>query len=135
MDSFSNSFKKKVSDARDKLTEGSSLSTEKVNQILGEYRQAIASLEPFGLKVGKMRVLVSIPPEISTTIIGSIEQIDEDRVREMLEKNSEKKLLSAILSALLTTIHVRETIDLGNLKTVRIDISLGIPPRVAVDLI
>ena len=59
MDNFSNSFMKKVSDARDKLTESSSLSTEKINQILGEYRQAIASLEPFGLKVGKMRVLVS----------------------------------------------------------------------------
>ena len=134
MDSFNNSFMKKVSDARDKLIESSTLSTDKINHILEEYRRTIAALQPFGLGVGKLRVLVSVPPEISTTITGSIDQIDENRVREMLEANPDKKLLSAILSALLTTIQVRETIDLGNLKEVKIDISLGIPPRVAVDL-
>ena len=135
MDNFSSALKKKVADAKDKIVERSTFSTDKINHILEEYRRAIASLQPFGLKVGKMRVLVSVPPEISTTITGSIDQIDENRVREMLEANPDKKLLSAILSALLTTIHVRETIDLGNLKEVKIDISLGIPPRVAVDLV
>jgi hypothetical protein len=135
MDSFGGSLKKRVTDAKDKIVESGTLSTDRVNLILEEYRRVLLMLKDFGLEVGKLRVMASVPPEISTTIIGSIDRINEDRVKEMQVAHPDKKLLSAILSALQTTIHIRKAIDLGELSDIRIDISLGIPPRVAVDLV
>ena len=135
MDSFSGSLKKRVSEAKDKIVESSTLSTDRINSILEEYRRVLLLLKDFGLEVGKLRVMASVPPEISTTIIGSIDKINEEKVKDMQTEHSDKKLLSAILSALQTTIHIRRVVDLPELSDIRIDISLGIPPRVAIDLI
>lgn len=126
---------KKVGDATGRIADLGLASNEKISGLLDEYRRAIGSLQAFGLRVGKLRVAVGILPEISTTILGSIDQINSDRIRELLAANPDKKLLSAILSALLTATSIRESVDLTSLREVRIDVTLGIPPKVAVDLL
>ncbi len=117
-----------------KVTESSAASTDKLTAILDEYRRAIASLEAFGLRVGKLRVTAGILPEVSTTIVGSVDYIQPDRVRQLMEANPDKKILTSILSALLTATSIRETVDLKSLKSIAIDIVLGIPPKITVDL-
>jgi len=103
-------------------------------QWLEEYKRAMKELQVFGLTVGKIRVTAGILPEISTTIKGSINNIDQKQLQELLEKKKDEKLLAAILSALLTLSKVREVIDLDVLHEVIIEVSLGIPPRVSIDL-
>jgi hypothetical protein len=51
-----------------------------------------------------------------------------------MDANIEKKLLHAILSAILTTAHIRDVVELGNLGGFKMDIVLGIPPRICVEL-
>jgi len=117
-----------------KVTEASTASADKITTLLDDYRRAIKSLEAFGLRVGKLRVTAGLLPEVSTTIIGSIDYIQPEHVRQMMEANPDKKVLTSILSALLTATSIRETIDIQSLKSLSIDIVLGIPPKITVDL-
>jgi hypothetical protein len=107
---------------------------DKINSLLGEYAQAVDLLQTLGLKVGKIRLEMGILPQISTTIRGSINDLDPAKIQLLLDANTEKKLLTAILSALLTVIRIRDIVDLKSSKEVVLDITLGVPPKVSVDL-
>jgi hypothetical protein len=128
------SFKKKISDAKDKVAGFTIDSSEQVIQWLEEYKQAMQSLQVFGFKMGKIHVTAGVLPEISATITGSVNNINPQQVQKMLEEKRQEKLLAAVLSALLTLAKVREVIDLGFMQTVVIQICLGIPPRVMIDM-
>jgi hypothetical protein len=130
-----NSVLKKISDAKDRIVELGITSNEKIVALLEEYKHAISALTAFGLRVGKLRVVVGALPEISTSIVGSINQIDTNRVKELMTANAGNKLLYAILAAILSTAAIRDVVDLGNLAEVKIDIVLGIPPKISVDLV
>jgi len=125
---------KKVSDAKDKVVTLTLESSEQVSAWIDEYKQAVKSLQVFGFTVGKIRVAASPLPEISTCIKGSFKNLDEERLGELLEANKEQKLLAAIFSALLTVTKLREVVDMANLRDVSIQITLGIPPRILIDL-
>jgi hypothetical protein len=125
----------------DKLTKGitsneklAGLLDEKINMLLAEYSQAVSTLQTLGLVVGKIRVEMGLLPQVSTTIRGSINDLDPDKIQKLLDSNSDKKLLSAILSALLTLVRIRQVVDLKDSKNVVLDVTLGVPPKVSAQL-
>jgi hypothetical protein len=125
----------------DKLAKGitsndklASLLDEKINGLLGEYSQAVATLQTLGLNVGKIRVEMGLLPQVSTTIRGSVNDLDPEKIQKLLDSNSDKKLLSSILSALLTLVRIREVVDLKDSKNVVLDVTLGVPPKVSAQL-
>ena len=73
-------------------------------------------------------------PEISTCIKGSFHDLDAKRISELLEANKEQKLLTAILSALLTVTKLEDVVDMADLRNISIQITLGIPPKIFIDL-
>jgi hypothetical protein len=117
-----------------KVSDVASGSNEKLAGVLEEYRRAISALEVFGLRVGKLRVVAGVLPEVSTTIVGSIEYLDPERIRQVMDENPDKRVLTSILSTLLTATSIRESVELNALKAVKVDIVLGIPPKISVDL-
>ena len=127
-------FKKKMSDVKDKVAGLTVESSEQVMHWLEEYKKAIQSLKVFGLTVGKIHVTAGLLPEISTTLKGSINDIDPEKLHEMLEEKKEEKLLASILSALLTLSKIREVVELNLLHEININVSIGINPRVSIDL-
>ena len=127
-------LKKKVSSATDKVINLTLESSQEISVAINEYKQAVEVLKTFGLTVGKIHVAASPLPEISTTIKGSFHDLDEKRLCELLDANKEQKLLAAILSALLTVTKLQEVVDLAGLRNITIQITLGIPPRILVDI-
>ena len=125
---------KTVSDAKDKLMEAGLVSPDTVNYLLQEYKRAISVLEACGLRVAKCHVTVGVLPEITTSIIGSVDYLEEKRINELLQANQDKKLLTAVLSALLTVANIRQVVDLSSLQEVTVNVTLGIPPKITVDL-
>jgi hypothetical protein len=107
---------------------------DKINMLLGEYSQAISTLQTLGLAVGKIRVEMGLLPQVSTTIRGSINDLDPEKIQKLLDSNPDKKLLNAILSALLTLVRIREVVDLKSSKDVVLDVTLGVPPKVSAQL-
>jgi hypothetical protein len=125
----------------DKLTKGigsneklAGLLDEKINMLLGEYSQAVSTLQTLGLVVGKIRVEMGLLPQVSTTIRGSINDLDPEKIQKLLDSNPDKKLLNAILSALQTLVRIRQVVDLKNSKDVVLDVTLGVPPKVSAQL-
>jgi hypothetical protein len=125
----------------DKLTKGitsndkiAGLLDEKINMLLGEYSQTVSTLQTLGLDVGKIRVEMGLLPQVSTTIRGSVNDLDPEKIQKVLDSNPDKKLLNAILSALLTLVRIREVVDLKNSKDVVLDVTLGMPPKVSAQL-
>ncbi len=127
-------LRKKVATATDKVINLTLESSQEITEAIKEYKEAVESLKAFGLTVGKIHVAASPLPEISTTIKGSFNDLDEKRLSELLEAKKDQKLLTAILSALLMVTKLREVVDLAGLRNIVIQISLGIPPRIIVDI-
>jgi len=104
----------------------------KVTTWLDEYRKAIALLEDFGFAVGRFTVSMGILPEIHTSITGSIESIHEDALRKLIDERQAEPLLVSMLKALITLRHFWEHIEL-KLKSVTINVTLGVPPKIVVE--
>ena len=104
----------------------------KVTTWRDEYRKAIALLEDFGVAVGRFTVSMGILPEIHTSITGSIESIHEDALRKLIDERQAEPLLVSMLKALITLRHFWEHVEL-KLKSVTINVTLGIPPKIAVE--
>jgi len=107
---------------------------EKINLLLAEYSQAVSTLQALGMAVGKIRVEMGLLPQVSTTIRGSINDLDPEKIQQLLDANSDKKLLNAILSALLTLVRIREVVDLKGSKDVVLDVTFGVPPKISAEL-
>jgi hypothetical protein len=104
----------------------------KVTAWLDEYKKAIAILEDFGFTVGRFTVSMGILPEVHTSISGSIQNIHEEALRKVMEEHQAESLLVSMLKALILLRHFWEHVEL-KLNSVTINVTLGVPPKIAVE--
>lgn len=117
-----------------KGTEGlCDVSKEKMLECLDDYKKAIAVLGTFGFTVGKFTVSMALLPEIRTSISGSIEDIREDELKKLIADHQGETLIASVLKALIFTKQCWKQIEL-NLTGVTIDITLGVPPKINVEV-
>ena len=104
----------------------------KVTAWLDEYKKVIAVLETFGFTVGRFTVSMGILPEVHTSITGSIENIREEALRKVMEEHQTESLLVSMMKALIMLRHFWEHVEL-KLNSVTINVTLGVPPKIAVE--
>ena len=104
----------------------------KVTAWLDEYKKAIAILEDFGFTVGSFTVSMGILPEVHTSITGSIQNIHEEALRKVMEGHQAESLLVSMVKALILLRHFWEHVEL-KLNSVTINVTLGVPPKIAVE--
>jgi hypothetical protein len=105
----------------------------KMSEWLDEYKKALAVLETFGFTVGKFNVSMGVPPEIQTTIEGSIENIQVDGLTKMITAHQGEALLVSILKALILTRQIWERLEL-KVTGVTLNVTLGISPKIGVEV-
>jgi hypothetical protein len=106
---------------------------DKLMQWLDEYKKATGQLEVLGFKVGNMTVGMGVLPEVHTSFIGEIDNVDVARLTTMMEQKKDDKLLVALIKALLMAKKVHGHVD-SKLKAVTLHATLGLPPSVSVEL-
>ena len=104
----------------------------KVTAWLDEYKKVIAVLETFGFTVGRFTVSMGILPEVHTSISGSIQNIHEEALRKVMEEHQADSLLVSTVKALIMLRHFWEHVEL-KLTSVTINVTLGVPPKIAVE--
>jgi len=109
------------------------LAGDKVMQFLTDYKNATRQLEALGFKVGKMTVGMGLLPEVHTSLVGDINSIDVPRLTAMMNDKSDDKLLASLLKALIMAKNVHAHVE-STLKSVTLQIKLGVPPSVSVEL-
>ena len=70
-------------------------------------------------------------PHVSTSIDGSIDAIDEARVKQTIAAQHEHGLLVAILNSLLTAKGISERVNL-KYRGVTANVTIGIPPHISI---
>ena len=126
--------KEKAVDLTEKATELRGLAAEKLSGVLEDYRVAVETFETFGFKVTRFRVGMGVLPEINTSIRGSLKRVKESEIQELITKNEDKKILIAMLNALLAAKDVQARANLVEFSQVALDVKLGIPPSVSFEL-
>lgn len=106
----------------------------KLDETLEEFKKAMNLFEKFGFKVGKFKVGMGVLPEISTSLSGSLEKVQVENIKQLIEDHKDNKLLVSMLKALITAKEVRDRVELPYFTGAKLDIQLGIPPKISFDL-
>ncbi len=105
----------------------------KMSEWLDDYKKAIKVMETFGFTVGKLKVEMGLPPEVQTSILGSIENIHTDELNKLIEEHQKEALLVALLRSLVLTKQIWECLDL-KLTGVNLKVTLGVPPKIDAEI-
>ncbi len=100
---------------------------------LDQWQKAMAVLDTFGFTVGRFTVAMGVIPEIHTSISGSIANIREDGLKQIIAAHPGETLLVTMLEALLFAKHLWERVEL-KLTSATLNVTLGLPPKVAVEM-
>jgi hypothetical protein len=107
----------------------------KGQQVLREFNDLIPTLRALGLGFSDVSVKLGLPPEISATLTGSVDVLDRDAIRELIDQHRNNKTLTIILEALVTASSFKEQLtDLG-FRGLALHVRLGMFPSVKLGLL
>ena len=98
-----------------------------------DYKKATKTLETLGFEVGKFTIGMGVLPEIHTTLSGKVANIKQDQVAELMQQHQDHASTVTLLKSLLLAKQVSDHLE-GRLECVTLNIKLGIPPNVEVEL-
>ena len=119
---------------KEKAVEVGGATREKLDETLEEFKNATSLFGKFGFKVGKFKVGMGALPEISTSVSGSLEGVKVDSIKQLIEEHKDNKLLASMLKALIMAKEVRDRVELPYFTGAKLDIKLGVPPKISFDL-
>lgn len=108
---------------------------DKVHSVIREFNETMPTIKALGLSVRHIAFGMGLVPEVSATLIGSIEALEQDKIDELAKKHQDNKTTTLILEALKTASNLKDQLgDLG-LRGVQVDVKLGLPPKIEVGLL
>ena len=90
--------------------------------------------EELGLSVASFDIEAGILPQVKTSLVGSIDNINNEVVERIIAEHESNKLLAAVLNAVLMTKNIHQKLEgayISVLKDLVIDIKLGVPPSIS----
>lgn len=128
-------FTDRLASARKKAGSAGNATAKMINTWLDDFNNAVKLLSTFGFRVGKFKVGSGITPQIATSIVGSLEGVDKEEIKKLVDANKERKIVTAILKAVVTAKNIQERVDALPTLDVRIDVILGWPPDISIDFL
>jgi len=103
----------------------------KVNDLLDDYKKALDVLGKFGFTVDSFEATMGVPPQVKTSIAGSVASIREAELKTIADEHKDNKLVSAILNAVVTAKGFYDRVQLKS-PSVRVEVALGLLPSISV---
>ena len=76
----------------DKFKEGAAgAAAQKAQELLREFNDTIPTLKALGLSVSNISFGMGLVPEIGATFIGSVDALEQDKIRDLMERHRDKK--------------------------------------------
>jgi hypothetical protein len=123
-----------IKGVKEKASDLGGATKAKIDETLEEFKKATDLFGRFGFKVGKFKVGMGALPEITTSVSGSLEGIQLENIRQLIEDHKDNKLLTSMLKALVTAKEVRDRVELPYFTGAKLDVKLGVPPKISIDL-
>ncbi len=117
------------------VTEATEVAVDKVNHLLGDFNEAIPIIRALGLSVTDVRITMGLLPGVRAKLTGSVEALDGDKLKEHLTEKQQNRILTSILQSLRTVALFKDQLSEIGFKGVVIDLTIGIPPQMEVELL
>jgi hypothetical protein len=121
-----------LKDMMSKAQELSGAVSDTAGRYLDEFNEALPTMRALGFTIRDFRMGMGLIPEVMCKLIASMDTVSMDKIQELITKHSEQKLLIALLKALEAACHMREQLGEASFKSVEMELTLGLPPRIAV---
>src|SRR5713101_5359583 len=83
------------------IVEKGAAALDKVNELIDEYKRAVAVLQTYGFTVGTFEVATGLTSGISTSVTGSVAALQEDAIKKAIAAHQGQALVVSVLGALL----------------------------------
>lgn len=120
---------------KEQATEITEIAQDKIDDIIQEYKRILPYMEELGLRVEGFSIEAGVLPQVRTSLVGSIDNIEIEAIEKIKGENKDNNLLIAILNAVQLAKKTHEKLEdvyISVLKDIVIDIKLGIPPSVSI---
>ena len=94
----------------------------------------VPTMKALGFSVRNFSIGVGLIPEMQATLVGSVNSLDTVKITEWRERTS-NKLLGMILGGLLTAANFKNELTSFGIKGMEINIKLGMPPLISINLL
>jgi hypothetical protein len=118
-----------------KAQELTGAAAEGVSGYLDEFNQALPTIQALGFTVQNFSVGMGLVPEVSACLVASVDDIDVDKLTELVDAHKEKRVLVAILKALQAAYNVKKQVPNIPFEGLQVDMKLGLPPHVGVQFL
>jgi hypothetical protein len=113
----------------------SGVAVTKTEELLHEFNDAIRTTKDLGLTVSNVSFKMGLPPEVGATFTGSVDALDPGKLKELIDKNKENKIVTLLLEALTTVSSLKNQLHELDFWGVKIDVRLGLSPHIEVGLL
>jgi len=103
--------------------------------MLDEFNEALPTMRALGFVVKDLHVGMGLLREVGATLVATTDSIDEKKLKELIEKHAEKKLLVTALKGLYAAYNIKREIPDVPLQGVQLDLTMTLPPRVSVSFV
>jgi hypothetical protein len=124
----------KVQDQFSKLTTLGEDAREKLVEYANQLIDLLPVIEQCGYKTSGLKIDIGLPPAI-TFLCHNFKDITEEERQAILDANQSKELLAPIVKALVSADALQAKLHKGNLRLNVIEMTLGIPPSIVLELV
>lgn len=127
-------FKNIKDQAQEKAAKMGAAAQDQIDGIIDEFNSMLPFAEELGLSVASFDIEAGLLPQIKTSLVGSIDSINNEAVERIISEHESNKLLVAVLNAVLMTKNIHQRLEgayISVLKDLVIDIKLGVPPSIS----
>jgi hypothetical protein len=107
----------------------------KVEDTLRGFNDTIPTMQALGLSISDITFKMGILPEIGARLTGSVEALDQGKIKDLIQRHQGNKAVTVILEALRTAANFKGQLSKVGFKGIKVDVKLGLLPNVEVGLI
>jgi hypothetical protein len=107
------------------------LGADKLKEVVNDFGEILPIVEKAGYKIHEFQIVLALPPAFITNFIKT-KDIPEKDIKNIIEANSDKKLLKIILKSLIKANQFQGEININKMKFTEVTVELTVPPKVVI---
>ena len=119
----------------DKIKVGVEGALDKTNEMVRELNDTISIIKTLGISAKDISFGMGVPPDMKAKLIGSVDALDQDKIKKLIEDHQKNKTVILILEALKTVSILKDLLPDVPVRGIKIELKLGITPKVDVKLL
>ena len=124
-----------LKDLMGKAQELSGAAAEGVSGYLDEFNRALPTIQALGFTVQNFSVGMGLVPELTASLVASVDAIDMDKLNELVDASKERRVLAALLKALQAAYNIKKQVPDIPFEGLLVDMKLGLPPHIGVQFL